>query len=256
MTLRSMARGVAERVAPAPVYSWLHEHMGGGEYRPPPGRVDFGSLRRLTPIGRQWGFDRGGLPIDRVYIERFLARHAADVRGRVLEVGDDTYTRRFGGAAVERSDVLHVQPDNPKATIVADLTTGAPHVPGDAFDCIILTQVLQCVEDPRAAIRTLHRLLRPGGVLLLSASGISQISRWDMDRWGEYWRFTTLSMQRLLCHDFAADGVEVESFGNVLTTVAFLHGLAAQELRPDELDFHDPDFQQLIAARAVKRLAS
>ena len=35
--------------------------------------------------------------MDRHYIERFLAQHAVDVQGRVLEVGDDAYTRRFGG---------------------------------------------------------------------------------------------------------------------------------------------------------------
>ena len=50
--------------------------------------VRFGSFRRLTPISRLWGSDRG-LPIDRYYLERFLERHAGDVRGHVLEFYDD-----------------------------------------------------------------------------------------------------------------------------------------------------------------------
>ena len=52
----------------------------------------------LEPVSRSFGFDRG-TPVDRRYIEQFLARHAAAIRGDVLEVGDDGYTRRFGGAA-------------------------------------------------------------------------------------------------------------------------------------------------------------
>ena len=71
------------------------------------GKIDFGDLRELTPVSEVWGFDRGR-PIDRYYIERFLQQHAPDVRGHVLEIGDDTYTRQFGGARVTRSDVLNV----------------------------------------------------------------------------------------------------------------------------------------------------
>ena len=90
--------------------------------------VRFGSLRRLEPVSRKFGWDRGGLPVDRFYIERFLQQHASDIAGRVLEVRDDAYTRKFGGANVTRADVLHPTPDNEKATIVADLTA-ADHVP-------------------------------------------------------------------------------------------------------------------------------
>ena len=49
---------------------------------------------------------------------------------------------------------------NPQATIVGDLTD-APHIPSDAFDCAIVTQTLQFVYDVRAALATLHRVLRP-----------------------------------------------------------------------------------------------
>ena len=219
---------------------------------PPVGQVDFGSLRRLAPISRRWGKDRGGAPIDRYYIERFLAAHAADIRGRVLEVGDDTYTRRFGADAVERRDVLHAQPGNPQATIVADLARGGDELPAAVFDCVILTQVLSVISDPGAAVRTVHRILRPGGVVLATVPGISQVSRWDMERWGDYWRFTTLSARRLFEAGFPPELVSVAPHGNVLASIAFLHGLAAQDLRPDELDHNDPDYQLLITVRAVR----
>ena len=104
--------------------------------RPPVGRVRFGSLRRLTPISRNFGWERGG-PIDRYYIEEFLARHTEHIRGRVLEIQDASYTRRFGGERVSTSDVLSLEEGNPSATIISDLTC-ADHIPSDSFDCVIL----------------------------------------------------------------------------------------------------------------------
>src|SRR5690242_455086 len=101
--------------------------------------VDWGNLRRETPVS-WFGFDRG-VPIDRFYIERFLHAHRADIRGRVLEIEDDGYTRRFGSSAVEHSDVLYAAPGLPGATLTGDLTTGEG-IPESAFDCIILTQTL------------------------------------------------------------------------------------------------------------------
>jgi SAM-dependent methyltransferase len=209
-----------------------------------------GLLRRLTPISRTFGLDRGQ-PIDRFYIERFLASHARDIRGAVLEIGDDGYARRFGRDHLVTCDVLHVEAGHPGATIVADLAH-ADAMASDAFDCIVCTQTLQFIFEPRAAANTLHRLLKPGGVLLATVPGITQISRYDMDRWGEYWRFTTLSMRRLLGEVFASENVSVDADGNVWTAVAFLHGLAAQELRPDELEYRDTDYELLITARAIK----
>jgi len=212
-------------------------------------RVRFGTLRTVAPTSRVFGFDRG-LPIDRYYIEKFLARHAADIRGRVLEVADNTYTRKFGGDRVVTSDVLYASPGHENATLVGDLSSGEG-LPLEAFDCIVLTQTLHLVFDVRAAARQVYRMLKPGGVLLATVPGISQISRYDMDRWGEFWRFTTLSARRLF-EEVGAEAVGVEAHGNVLATIAFLHGLATEELRRDELDARDPDYELLICVRVVK----
>ena len=54
------------------------------------GSPRFGDLQRLSPISREFGLDRG-LPIDRFYMERFLAAHAHHIRGAVLEIGEPTY---------------------------------------------------------------------------------------------------------------------------------------------------------------------
>ncbi|HEX2952068.1 MAG TPA: methyltransferase domain-containing protein [Armatimonadota bacterium] len=212
--------------------------------------ADLGSMHRCTPIAREFGRHRGE-PIDRYYIEKFLSRYRDDIAGRVLEVADATYTRRFGRGRVTTSDVLHVSETKKPVTITADLTD-APSIPSETFDCIILTQTLQFIYDIRAAVGTLHRILKPNGVLLLTVPGIAPISPYDQERWGEYWRFTSGSTTRLLTEAFHPQNITLEAFGNILVAVSFLHGLAREDLTTDELDFKDPLFEFLITARAVK----
>jgi SAM-dependent methyltransferase len=217
---------------------------------PPVGLVRFGNLRRLKPISPHWGSERGQ-PIDRYYIEGFLAANAQHIQGRVLEIGDDSYTRMFGGDRVTQSDVLHVAENRSKVTIIGDLTD-ADHIPSDTFDCIILTQTLQTIYDVQAVVRTVYRTLKPVGVALVTVPGISKISRYDMDRWGYFWSFTTKSARRLFEITFPAENVHINAHGNVLAAIAFLHGLASEELRQKELDYVDPDYELLITIRAVK----
>jgi SAM-dependent methyltransferase len=244
------ARPTAERWTPAAARRAVGLVGFGGRGVPPSGWVHLGNLRRVTPISRVFGFDRGR-PVDRHYIEGFLETHAADVRGAVLEVGDRAYTLRFGGDRIERSDVLHARPGNAGATIVGDLSTGEG-IPEARYDCVILTQVLPFVWDFRAALAHARGALKPGGVLLLTVPGFSQISRYDAERWGDFWRFTSMSMERLFAEVFPDERVTIEVFGNVLAATAFLHGLAAEELSPEELDHRDPDFEVTIAVRAER----
>ena len=89
--------------------------------------------------------------------------------------------------------------------------------------------------------------------MLATFPGISQISRYDMDRWGDFWRFTDASAGRLFGSIF--DSVSVETWGNVFVACASLHGLATDELTPEELSFRDPDYQVVITVRALKGFA-
>jgi SAM-dependent methyltransferase len=218
---------------------------------PPPGKVRFGDLRRTTPISHDFGYGRGG-PVDRYYIESFLDRHGHDVRGRVLEIGDDTYTRRFGASRVTRSDVFHVVPGEPGATFVGDLAD-APFLPDEAFDCVILTQTLQFIYDFAAALRTIARVLAPGGVLLMTVPGISNVDSAEVG-WGSTWHytFTGPSVRRMCADAFGAFATEQSAYGNVLAAVAFLHGLGWQELTTQELDERHGEYALIHAVRVVK----
>lgn len=213
---------------------------------PQPGKVRFGDLRRTRPLADDFGYGRGG-PIDRYYIESFLEQHAADVRGRVLEIGDDTYTRRFGGDRVERADILHVA-NVDGASFVGDISDGS-FLPDDTFDCIILTQTLHLVYDFPAALRTIRRILAPGGVLLLTVPGISQM---DSGEWGSSWfySFTHLALRRMAEESLAGFDAEIASYGNVLAAVGFLHGLSRDELTQAELDDHHLEYSVIHALRA------
>jgi SAM-dependent methyltransferase len=202
------------------------------------------------PVSRTFGFERGK-PVDRWYIERFLAEHSADVRGRVLEVAESTYTGWYGGEDVTASDVLYAAEGNPDATVVGDLTTGAG-IPEAAYDCFICTQTLQVIYDIRAAVAGTRRLLAPGGVLLATLPGISQISREDNRDWGDWWRFTARSAQRLFADVYGKEHVQVRQHGNVHAAAAFLYGLAAEDLDLSALELTDPDFHLVMTVRAVR----
>jgi SAM-dependent methyltransferase len=212
-------------------------------------RWDWGDLRRLQPVSREFGYDRG-LPIDRYYIERFLEAHRRDVTGRTLEIGDDEYTRRYGGDRTTRRDVLHVHNRNPAATIVGDLAD-APQIEDATFDCIVVTQTLHLIYDVDRAVATLHRILRPGGVVLATFPGISQLSE---DEWGRTWSwgFDSRLARRLFASHFGDRNVTVEAHGNSLAAAAFLQGLATVELAPAQLDADEPGCELLVAVRAVR----
>lgn len=206
-----------------------------------------GTIRRTTPLSDHWGRDRG-TPVDRYYIERFLAEERNAIRGRVLEVMNSEYTERFG-VAVEQRDVIDIDPSNQDATIVADLA--APHsVPSDLFDCFILTQTLQYIYDVRSAVDHAHRILRPGGTLLCSVPSVSRIARLQLE--SEYWRLTPAGCSRLFGDAFPGGDVAVHGHGNVLTAVAFLVGMAVEELSSRELRHDDPFFPLVVTIRATK----
>lgn len=208
-----------------------------------------GTARRTTPFSDRWGLDRG-TPVDRYYIESFLARHRGDIRGRVLEVGDARYTELFGNG-VSSNDVLDVKAANPAATVIADLAQ-PDQFDAAAYDCFILVQTLQYVFDVRTAVRTAHRVLRPGGVVLVTVPAVSRIAR-SAGLDGDFWRFTAASCSALFAAEFGADAVEADTYGNVLTGASFLMGLAREDLTRRELDCRDPWFPVVVTTRAVKR---
>lgn len=212
--------------------------------------IDFSDQLRTEPISRKFGFDRG-CPIDRYYIDSFLKQNQNLITGSVLEIAESTYSKQFGHDIVSY-EVLHYDDSNKKATIVGDLTKPET-LPKERIDCFICTQTLNFIFDVPKAIEGSYKVLKQGGTLLCTVSGISQISRYDMDRWGDYWRFTDLSIRKLMESVFGEGNVEIVTFGNALAATAFLQGLAIDDL-PDTslLDKKDLDYQITIGIKATK----
>ncbi len=214
------------------------------------GGFNFGDFSQTTPVSSKFGFDRG-LPIDRFYIERFLSRYADDINGHVLEVAEDAYTSRFGGARVQQLDILHVGGDDaPENALIGDLRA-LPQIADETYDCIILTQVLQFIDTLEPAVREVSRILKSGGVCLATFSGIAALSTYDVERWGEYWRVTPQGAQQLFSSAFTGE-VAVDCAGNVASACAFLQGLCTEDLGTAQLEAQDARYPVLVTVRACK----
>jgi peptidoglycan/xylan/chitin deacetylase (PgdA/CDA1 family) len=211
--------------------------------------LDWGDFRRADPLSRNWGYDRG-VPVDRRYIEDFLASHSSDIAGAVLEVQEDDFTRRFGGRRVTSSDVVDVDDTNRRATIFADLRA-VTEVSDGRFDAIVLTQTLHVIDDATAVLRECWRLLKPGGVLLATLPSASRVCL-EYGAAGDLWRVTNAGARTLFESVFGPSAVDVTTYGNVLTNVAFLQGLACSELSDEEFETADPYHPLLIGVRAQK----
>lgn len=212
--------------------------------------VNFGSLKTLKPVSRVFAYDRG-TPIDRIYMEDFLINNKKLIKGTVLEIADSVYSKKYGNN-IDNYEVLYTTVDNQKATIIGDLTD-ITTLPENKIDCFICTQTLNFIYDFQKAIQGIYHLLKRNGCVLATVSGISQISRYDMDRWGDYWRFTNLSMEKAFGDIFGKENVDVDFYGNVFTSTAFIQGISAEELTTDELFFKDEDYQLTITIKAIKR---
>lgn len=249
---KAMVKKKVKKLIPVSWLRYLHRNNWYRNFLPPVGEVSFGDFGSTKPFSKEFGYDRGG-PIDRYYIESFLTGQADSIKGRVLEIGDNEYTLQYGQTKVTQSDILHVDASNSKATFIADISD-APHLPNNAFDCLLLTQTLHLIYEVKNALRTCHRILKPGGSLLLTVPGITPI---DHGEWKEtwYWAFTDKAMYKLLQETFLGGQIEITTYGNVFAASKFLYGLGLPEVPKEKLDYHDPHYQVIVAVKATKAVA-
>lgn len=211
--------------------------------------VSWGNLRRLDPVSDRYGYDRG-ISADRALVDAFIASHADDIRGVVLEVRDPLYAGRHG-ADVDRYEVIDVDRGNQHATIVADL--GEPgSLPQQRFDCFIMTQTLYLVRDPVTALRNAYDCLRPGGTLLLTTPVVARVDP-TAGLGADYWRLEPAGLETLLRAALPPEAdVDVGSSGNVLVCLCTLMGIAAEELSKRELTHQDDRYPVIAVARVAR----
>ena len=189
--------------------------------------------------------------VDSVYIERFFASRAPDIRGDVVEFGSAAWAERLGGERVKSVAILDYSTANRDATLIGDLAN-AGSLPRGRFDCFIAPQTLQFTFDVNEAIRTMARMLRPGGIALATFPAMAPIAREHMDREGDYWRITSRAARRLFAQHFPPRRIAVNAYGNLKAALACLHGHPADALKPAELRRDDPNYEVIVGVRAMK----
>lgn len=201
------------------------------------------------PISRCFGGERGKA-VDRYYVERFINANKVDITGDVMEIAEPLYTEMFGGNRVKNSIILHVKGWGSNA-IKGNFETGEG-LRENWVDCLICTQTMQYIFDLNTAAMNIFKILKPGGVALITVPGIKSISLYDDENWGDRWSFTTKSMRQLFEKYFSADNIWVSSWGNVKTTTAYLYGLCQEDLTEEDFSYNDPQFPFLITVRLKK----
>ncbi len=205
--------------------------------------IDAISKMDTTPISRKFGLERGSA-IDRYYIERFLDKNKALIRGDCLEIAENTYTMRYGADRVKKVDILHL--NGGENVIKGNFETGEG-MEENKYDCAIITQTLMFIFDVRKVADNIFKILKQGGNALITVAGISQMSRYDADLWGSYYGFHVDAMKALFEPVFGKENVKVETYGNVKTAVAWLCGLCQEDLKDEDFCFHDRDYPLIIS---------
>lgn len=191
---------------------------------------------KTKPVSRKFGIERGSA-VDRYYIEKFLQKHRDLIHGDCVEIGENTYTLRYGKDKVKRSYILHVEGWGSNA-VKGNLETGEG-IEEEKYDCAVITQTLMFIYNIKRAAENIYKMLKRGGCALVTVSGISQISRYDADLWGSYYNFHEDAMRALFEPIFGTENIEIQTYGNVKTVIAMLYGLCAEELQ--EADFRETD---------------
>jgi SAM-dependent methyltransferase len=175
--------------------------------------------------------DRSRNP-SRVRLDAFAHKAASSVGpgGRVLDAGagEGAYRGHFAHVAYESADFLQV--DKAYAPVDYVCSLDAIPVESERYDLVLCTQVLEHLPEPADVLRELHRVLRPGGRLWLTAPLFYPEHEQPYD----FYRYTAFGLRhRLTGAGFTVDSLEwLEGY---FGTLSFQLETASRSLpgRPD-----------------------
>jgi hypothetical protein len=203
-----------------------------------------GLLISEQPLARDFGLSRGK-PIDRFYIEQFLSKHANLISGNILEVGDDVYSKKYATVKSTIKTLQYHNDLNYENETCGDLTNKHT-LPEAVIDCFICTQTLNFIYDFNAAIKGIKYLLSKKGAALVTVASICKVSKYDADRWGDFWRFNPQGIKKAFVDVFGENNVEVFAYGNYPAARYLLDGLATQDINIKHLQKTDEEYPVLI----------
>jgi SAM-dependent methyltransferase len=94
--------------------------------------------------------------------------------------------------------------------------------PNASFDLVLCTQVLEHLDQPLSALREVHRVLRPGGLALISTHGVHVFHPDPPSSGRDYWRWTHAGLERLIREAGDWTTVSVRPQGNVIACLVML----------------------------------
>ena len=149
-----------------------------------------------------------------VLIEKYLAAINAHARGRLLDLGCghvplyDVYRARVtASVCVDWRHSLH---KNPYVDLFADLNQPIP-LASEAFDTVLLTDVLEHIAEPQLLMSEIARILRPLGKVIVGVPFLYQLHEQPHD----YYRYTEFALRRF-CSMCELSVVSLEPIGGVV----------------------------------------
>jgi len=142
---------------------------------------------------------------DRFLLEEFVAKNAKQLSGVLLDVGGQD-GKRYRGYFKHADKYVVLDPDE---SCEPDIVASAEKMPleDESIDSVLCMEMLMYVEDVPTAISEIARVLKPGGMLLMSSSFLGSLCHEPYD----YWRFTPFSLKNLLQPYF--EDIRIESRG-------------------------------------------
>jgi len=141
---------------------------------------------------------------------------ASHCRGLVLDAGSGRGAWRAAILQIAESyESTDIAPRGGDPTTWTGDLSDMPKVPTARYDTVVCHQVLEHLPHPQLALVEMHRVLKPGGRLILSAPHISRLHELPHD----YFRYAPAGM-RILLQDAGFVDVELTAYGGVLS---FLH---------------------------------
>ncbi len=214
-------------------------------------RFNLDDQDRVTPMNDSFGYRRG-TPIDRYYIQNAIKEYSKEIKGSVLEVGGNDYTMLYSNTSLKDSHILNYTHMDGNNVIVGDLTKH-DSLKEQKFDTFICTQTLNFIYDFESAISTSYELLNNGGYFIGTVASVSNISKYDNDRWGDYWRFTEKGIKKALDNS-QFQVIDLSGFGNVLAAKSMFDGCVIEDFKNLQLlDHVDPAYPVIISFLCFKK---
>lgn len=133
------------------------------------------------------------------HIERFLKSKKL-LSGKCLLIGDSLRGKTKDLTIIDNTAIIDMLPSNCEiiAPVYPDIDIHVMPYDDNKFDYVVADQVLEHVKKPWIAVEEVRRVLKPGGLAILTSALIFYVHGIPHD----YWRFTPDGL-KILCENFS-----------------------------------------------------